>query len=236
MKLIRYLRVSTDRQATDGEGLAVRRRTSITRWARSNGHRIVGTCTDAGISGAKDLDVRLGLADALDAVRSGAAEGIVVYRLDRWARDLLLQETLLAELRRLGGRLFSESDAENELLDDNPADPTRRMVRQILGAVAEHDRAMIGLRLARARHSKAARGGYAGFGSPRYGTRAEGGELVDDLDERAAIARVLELQAEGRSLRQIADVLDAEGHRAKRGGSWHPNAVRRVLDRHGRAA
>ena len=39
MKLVAYLRVSTDRQAEEGLGLDVQDR-AIRRWARDNGHRI----------------------------------------------------------------------------------------------------------------------------------------------------------------------------------------------------
>ena len=50
---------------------------------------------------------RDGLAEALDALRSRQAGGVVVARLDRLARDLVIQEQLLAEAWRLGGEVFS---------------------------------------------------------------------------------------------------------------------------------
>ena len=79
---------------------------------------------------------------------------------------------------------------------------------------------------------KAEQGGYA-HGAPPLGFRAEGGELVPDPDEQAAVQRIVELRAEGESLRQIAAALTAEGFTPKRGGAWHPQQVARVLDRAG---
>lgn len=81
------------------------------------------------------------------------------------------------------------------------------------------------------RDLKAERGGYAGFGSPPFGLRADGKELVPDHNEQAAVALILELREQGRSLAQIVEVLHEEGNPAKRGGRWHPQTVSRVLHR-----
>ncbi len=89
---------------------------------------------------------------------------------------------------------------------------------------------MISRRLRRGREHKAEQGGYA-YGAPRLGYRAEGGVLVEDPDEMEVVARIKELRAKGRSLREIVDALEAEGLRTKRGGRWHPHTVARVLDR-----
>lgn len=230
MRLIPYLRVSTDRQAEDGTGLEVQLDT-IRGWAKANGHTLTKPYRDQGISGAKELDSRPALMDAMLALRARTANGIVVYRLDRLARDLVLQEQLLAEVRRMGGVLCSTSDAESGYLSDDPSDPARKLIRQVLGAVSEYERSMIALRLRSARDRKAKAGGYAGFGSPAFGQRAEAGQLVVDDREQQAIRRIRELRASGDSLPQIVNLLNAEGHTSKRGGRWHPTTVARVLAR-----
>jgi DNA invertase Pin-like site-specific DNA recombinase len=134
-----------------------------------------------------------------------------------------------------GGACADRSAAEAGYLTDDPDDPSRRLIRQVLGAVSAYEREMVVLRLRNGRRRKAERGGFA-YGSPSFGARAEGGALVDDVNEQAAIRRAVELRADGLSLRAIAETLGAEGHRPKRARVWHPNAVRRVLDRHDRAA
>jgi hypothetical protein len=51
------------------------------------------------------------------------------------------------------------------------------------------------------------------------------------------LQRILELRRKGSSLRQIAAVLENEGHAPKRGTRWHPEVIRAILRRHsGRAA
>lgn len=231
MRIVAYLRVSTDKQAEEGLGLDVQAE-AIERWVRKHRHRLVATFRDEGVSGSNGLDARVGLAEALRALREGKADGLVVYRLDRLARDLVLQEQLLGEIRRMGGRLFTTSAAEAGYLDDDPDDPSRKLIRQILGAVADYERGMIALRLRSGRRAKAARGGFA-YGSPAFGLRAEGGELVPVPEEQATVARARELHGQGASLRDIAQTLDAEGHRPKRGARWHPQTVARVIARQG---
>jgi DNA invertase Pin-like site-specific DNA recombinase len=49
----------------------------------------------------------IGLGDALEALRDGTAGGLVVFRLDRLARDMVIQETLLGEIRRMRRDVFS---------------------------------------------------------------------------------------------------------------------------------
>lgn len=226
MRLVGYLRVSTDKQA-DAFGLDVQRK-AITAWAKANGHRLVEVFVDEGVTGK--LEDRPALAGALHALKDRRADGIVVPKLDRLARDLIVQESLIAEVWRMGATVHSAVASEAEYLVDDPADPSRKLIRQVLGAVSEYERAMIALRLRSGRAAKAAAGGYA-FGAPAYGQRAEAKELAPDDREQAALTRMAELHADGESLRAIAETLDAEGHRPKRGESWHPMAVSRCLAR-----
>lgn len=229
MKLVGYLRVSTDRQAEEGLGLEVQEE-AIRRWAKTHGHRVVVWGRDEGVSGSNGLDTRVGLPDALDAIRANEAEGLVVYRLDRLARDLIVQETLLADLRRMGAQVFSTSRAEDDFLSDDPDDPSRKLIRQVLGAVAEYERSMIALRLRSGRRRKAEKGGFA-YGSPAYGFVAAGGDLVPEATEQRAIERIAELHGQGVSLRVIAETLDTEGFRPKRSDRWHPETLRRIVSR-----
>jgi len=229
MRVVGYLRVSTERQAEEGLGLEVQE-AKIWEWASAEGHELVAVLSDEGVSGAKELDHRPGLSDAMGLLREGSAQGIVVYRLDRLARDLIVQEQLLNEVRRMGGVTYSTSSAESGYLTDDPDDPSRRFIRQVLGAVSEYERSMITLRLRSGRRRKADRGGYA-FGAPRYGYRAEAKELAVHDDEQAAVARICALSAAGVSLRRMGTILIAEGHRPKRGTRWHPESLRRIIAR-----
>lgn len=223
---VAYLRVSTDRQSEHGLGLDIQER-AIREWAKTAGYRIVASCRDEGVSGSNGLEDREGLAEALRLLHDGVARALIVYRLDRLARDLVIQEQLLAEVWRMSADVYSTASGESDLRDD-PDDPSRRMIRQVLGAVSEYERAMISLRLRRGRARKAEEGGYA-YGAPTFGYRAENRELVPEDEEQATLARIVELREAGNSLRQIADALHEEGRRPKRGGRWYAQTVARAL-------
>lgn len=224
---IAYERVSTDRQAEEGFGLDVQD-TQIRRWCETHGHRLIAVHRDEGISGTKDTADRPGLAKAITSLE-GSAELLVVARLDRLARALTVQEAILAQVWKRSGRVVAV-DA-GEIMPDDPDDPMRTAMRQMMGVFAQLDRAMVVARMRAGRRAKEAKGGYAGKGSPRFGQRSESGELVADSLEQAVIARMVDLDGQGLSLRAIAAALEAEGHRPKRGGRWHPTVIRRTLAR-----
>jgi DNA invertase Pin-like site-specific DNA recombinase len=222
-KAIGYVRVSTAEQV-EGFGLAIQRK-AIANYCKANELRLVRTYSDEGISGSNGLDTRHGLAELLAVVESGKASGLVVYRLDRLARDLVLQETLMARMRKAGVEVLSVTEP-----DIDSDDATRVLVRQVLGAIGQYERALIRARMDAGKAAKAAGGGYTG-GRPPFGWRAEGRELVPDDAEQAVIAQAQQLADQGHSLRQIAGELEASGVRPKVGERWAPAQVARLLKR-----
>jgi DNA invertase Pin-like site-specific DNA recombinase len=222
LRLVGYLRVSTAGQVEDGQGLAIQEQL-IRSWCRTHRHRLAAVHRDEGVSGK--LETRDGLEEALSAVRFNGADGLVVSSLDRLARSLTVQEAALQQVWAAGGRVFAVDTGE--VLADDPKDPVRTFVRQVLGAVSQLEAGMIARRLRRGRLHKAESGGYA-HGAPPYGWRAESGELVPDPAEQAVVERVRALRREGLSLRDIAGLLNAEGVPSKRGGLWYPASVARV--------
>jgi DNA invertase Pin-like site-specific DNA recombinase len=191
---------------------------------------VVSVLRDEGVSGANGLESRIALAEALGLIRERTAEGLVVFRLDRLARDLVLQEQLLAEIWKMNSEVFSTSAAESDFLANDPEDPSRRLIRQMLGAVAEYERAMIFLRLRLGRKRKAESGGFA-YGSPPYGFTSEKGSLVRQEQEQEGLRFMKELRLEGYSLPAICSSLETAGFRPKRGTRWHPTTVARALRR-----
>lgn len=227
MNAIGYARVSTDAQAEDGFGVELQER-AIQQMCRERGMRLKGIVRDEAVSGAAPIEERPGLAEAVATVADGHADALVVARLDRLARRLDVQEAALARVWEAGGHVYAADTGE--VLRDDPDDPMRTFVRQVLGAVSQLDRAMIAARLRAGRRMKAERGGFA-YGSPPFGYRAEDGELVPDPAEQATIRRIRELLDEGRSLRGIARSLEAEKRPPKRSARWHPEALRVIVQR-----
>lgn len=231
MRLVGYVRVSSTGQAVDGYGLDVQEK-SLRSWAKANGHRLVGIERDEGVSGATDATDRKGLSAALLAVAEGRADGLLIPRLDRLARALTVQEAALAIIWRAGGKVFSADSGE--VLQDDPDDPMRTALRQVVGVFAELDRRMVVKRMRDGRAAKASTGkkavgayayGYAGSGKGRSR------DAAPDPAEQSAVARIVELRREGRSFRQIAATLDAEGLKPRRAQSWSAMTVSKIAYR-----
>lgn len=227
MRVIAYIRTSTARQG-EAFGPDVQR-AAIRQWARANGHTVASWQTDT-ISGTSELASRDGWREAAAQIRAGRAQGIVVARIDRLARDVMIQELLLRNLNELGGVVMSARESENDLLTGESNDPSRKLIRTILGAVSEYDREMITERLTSARKAKAARGGYA-HGALPYGYRSQRGKLVAVPAEQKALRTMAMLAAQGVPLQQIARTLTEQGHPTKRGGQWSAATVSRILKR-----
>jgi len=231
MDLVAYLRVSTESQV-DGFGLQVQER-ACRSWAKANGHRIVATYKDAGVSGTKDIADRPGLSEAIAQLRPPPrATGLVVARLDRLARALHVQESVLQVVWRSGGSVFTADDGE--VLQDDPDDPMRTFVRQVVGGVAQLERSLITKRMRDGRRAKAASGRHA-VGQYRYGQRGEGKgrerDAAPNPDERAAVDRIVQLRHSGSSYREIAATLDSEGLRPRRAARWSAMSVRNIAMR-----
>jgi DNA invertase Pin-like site-specific DNA recombinase len=191
----------------------------IRAWARRNGHRIVGMFPEEGRSGALDLEDRAALTAAIDMIATGKGQGLVCYSLDRLAREITVQEAILAKVwEEAGGRVFTTD--QDEVLRDDPDDPMRTAMRKMAGVMYELDRRLIVARLRRGRRLKAERGGFAG-GGVRYGFTTERKQLVPDQAEREVASRIRRMHRSGLSIRNITDQLNAEQVPAKRGGAWH---------------
>jgi len=228
VKLVAYLRTSTQ-----SAGNPAAQEDACRAWATTEGHEVAEVRTDRGLSGKLGPDDRPGLAAALVAVEQGDADGVVVHRLDRLARELHVQEAALARAWEAGGRVFEA--VEGEVPRDDPDDPYRRFVRQVMGAAAELERGMIAARLRTGRRRKRERGGYTGGPAVPFGQRVEGegkeARLVTDPRHAFTVARILQLRRSGLTLAAIAQRLNAAGTPAARGGRWHASSVRCVVRR-----
>ncbi len=214
VKAFAYLRVSGKGQV-DGDGFT-RQLTAIKKYAAEHDIKIVQVFREMGVSGTKDLANRPAFIEMMTALHGNGVKLVLIERLDRLARDLMVQETILGDLRKHGFDLISA--AEPDLLQD---DPSRKLFRQMMGAIAEYEKTMIVLKLRGARQRMKAKTGRCEGAKP-YGTLPGEAQIIE---------RIKELRTTGMGFDRIAAALNAEGVKPRRGKQWWGLAVNKVLTR-----
>jgi DNA invertase Pin-like site-specific DNA recombinase len=147
VEAIGYMRTSSATNVGDGKDSEARQRKAIEGYAKAAGVVIVDWFHDAAVSGADALETRPGFTALLARIAGNGVRTIVVETANRFARDLMVQEVGFVMLRDLGITLIA-ADSPSSFLDDGP---TSKLIRQILGAVAEFDKAMTVAKLKGAR-------------------------------------------------------------------------------------
>ncbi len=207
-----YLRVSGKGQV-DGDGFT-RQLKAIREYAAAHDTKIVNVYREMGVSGTKESADRPAWSELMTVLHSNGVRVVIIERLDRLARDLMVQETIIADLRKHGFELLSV--AEPDLMAN---DPTRILVRQMMGAVAQYEKSQIVLKLRGARMRKRAKEGRCEGRKP-YGFYAGEGE---------ALERIKALRAEGMGFDRVAAKLNEERVPTRTGRPWHGVVLNRIL-------
>ncbi|HEY8566545.1 MAG TPA: recombinase family protein [Beijerinckiaceae bacterium] len=218
-KAVAYLRTSSAANVGADKDSHKRQRQAIDAYARGAGIEIVAEFYDAAVSGADPVSTRPGFADMLKRVEGNGAKTIIVETASRFARDLMVQEVGYAMLKERGIELIA-ADSPNSFLDDTP---TAKLIRQVLGAVAEFDKAMTVTKLRAARDRKRATG-------LKVEGRKSHAEANPDLVRRAKLLRRRSLKGHRRSLREVAAALAAEGHLNANGRPFSASSVKAMIE------
>jgi len=221
MKVFAYLRVSTKEQL-DGGGFE-RQLETIKSLCAHRGWTIARAPFRDQQSGGTEFEGRAGLQEILALAGGDNALGIdtvVVENASRIARDLMVQEIFLSECRKRQIKVVA-ADCGEELVMAG-ADPTRVLIRQILGALAQWEKSQTVLKLQAGRRKKARETGVPCGGPVPYGKNP--GEL-------AVIADIWKLRKAGKSMRDIANKMQELGYPAPAGKNWYGVTVLQILRR-----
>jgi site-specific DNA recombinase len=215
-----YLRVSTDEQNLGPEA----QRAAILAWALRNGVTVVAWCSDHGVSGGAPIEKRAGLLEAIDALAEHKAGLMIVAKRDRLARDVVASAMIERLADRNGARIVS---AAGEGTDAD--DPSSMLMRRMVDAFAEYERAIIKARTRSALAVKKGRGERVGTVPYGFALAADGSSLVRHEGEQAVMASVLDARARGLSLRDIVAELAAAGLVSRSGKAFGKTQVERML-------
>jgi len=219
-KAVLYVRVSTDEQAL---GPAAQR-AAAQRWCEARGVQLVAVCEDLGVSGGAPLDKCAGLLAALRELEANGAGVLLVAKRDRLARDVV-KAAMVEQLATRAGAVVVSAAGEGE-----GTDPAAALMRTMVDAFAQYERALIGARTKAALAVKKAKGERVGAVPYGWQLGADGVQLERCEAEQAVMATCRELKAEGWTLAAIGTELERRGLTPRNGGRWHPVRVFRVLE------
>ena len=211
-----YIRVSGKGQV-NGDGL-IRQESTIRDYADKHGIELVEIFAEEGVSGT-EAD-RPELARMLvDLEENGhGIKTVIIERVDRLARDLMVQEFILEDFKKKGFELVSVHDGDDLLSDD----PTRTLIRQVLGAVAQYDKTMTVLKLKAARDRKRRREG-----------KCEGRKGYADDKHAHVLKEIRRLRRARKGTRRmtypmVAEKLNEMGYRSAEGKAFNGDMVRGI--------
>jgi putative DNA-invertase from lambdoid prophage Rac len=210
MAVYGYARVSTARQANEGESLEVQRR-QIEGYAMMQALVLAEILVEEGVSGSVPLHERLVGAQLLAKVTKG--DIIIAAKLDRCFRSALDALNVVEKLKTRGVKLHLI-----DLAGDIAGNGLSKLFLTIAAAFAEAERDRIRERISNVKQDQKARGQYLG-GKVPFGYRLEiieeGGKkkakLVEYAPQQEAIRTIIAMRVQGMALRQIAAALAERG-------------------------
>lgn len=220
-RAIGYIRCSTQEQQLSPDA----QRKQIKRWCQHNKVRLLRVYEDRGVSGGTEIVKRPGLLAAVEALAERNAGVLIVAKRDRLARDTMISAMIERLAERQGARIFSADNV------GNGAGPEQQLMRSLIDAFSQYERALIRSRTTAAMAQKRARGEKTG-GSVPYGyyLGSDGKKLKPHRIEQKALREIKEMRAGGATLKRIRDTLEASGAPC-RGRQWHLTTVARIVRR-----
>jgi len=215
-----YVRVSGKGQI-EGDGFE-RQENAIYAFAESKGWKVIRIFREKGVSGTVESMDREAFAEMLGLCGGTLPTTIVVERADRLARDLVVGELLFRECETAGVEVFS-ADSGEELVHAN-SDPTRVLIRQILGALAQWEKSALVKKMRLARERIKARGGRCEGAKPY--------EILNAAEAEPVKEYILTARSRGDSFHQITKQLNIGKFKSPKGGRWNSSTVFKLYTRY----
>ena len=188
-------------------------------YAEKEGYQVVGEYIDRALTGRSDdrPDFQRMIADA----KKRAFEFVIVYKLDRFARNRYDSAIYKHKLKQYGVKVLSAM----ENIGDNPESI---ILEAVLEASAEYYSVDLSQKIKRGRRDSATKGKFVGGNIP-IGYKSVAGKLVIDEEKAPIIKYAFEQYAVGVPKKQIVEELNARGIRNRAGKPYGSTAFQEAL-------
>lgn len=189
-------------------------------FAERNGYAVIGEYVDKAISGTTDS--RPDFLRMISDSSNKSFEYVIVYQLDRFARNRYDSAIYKAKLKKNGVRVLS---ARENITDD----ASGILVEGLLEAMAEYYSAELGQKIRRGMDFNAEQCLCTG-GNVALGYKVNK-EKKFEIDSEAAslVVRIFEMYASGKTVTEICDTLNKQGYKTSRGVPFNKNSLWRLL-------
>ena len=218
---VAYLRTSSAANVGADRDSERRQFDAIETFAKGNSYEIVTTFSDAATSGGDAVTARPGFSAMLERLLSNGVRTILVETASRFARDLIVQETGYEMLKSRGIELVAVDSPDSFVANT----PTANLIRQVLGAVSEFEKAMLVEKLKGARERKRRETGKKVGGRQNYAEMEGGPELI-------ALTKKLHrypVNGRRRSLREVSKALAEAGYLSTARTPYTASAISRMI-------
>lgn len=203
-----YIRVSTREQAEEGYSLDAQERL-LNDFCKAKKYNVYKIYSDEGIS-AKDIEHRPGMLQLLADASEKKFDVILVWKLTRFSRNMANLMTACEKLDKLGIGLVSYSEAFDS------STPAGRMVRSMLGTVAQFEREVTAENVYMGMLERAKQGkrtchqvlGYDLFGKDSFKINPSEAEYVNFVHDEYLIRK---------NISEVTELSKDKGYRGKRG-------------------
>jgi len=216
---IAYIRVSTGKQAEEGMSLDAQR-AKLTGLAVARGVVLAEVIVDS--ESAKDLN-RPGMIRLIEMVKAKRVSAVLIAKLDRITRSVRDLWTLVDLFNKYDVALVSPAES----LDTGTA--MGRMVMSLIASIAQWERETIGERTKEVLQQMKKSGWRVGTVPYGYMVADDERALIREPGEQAVLGLIRAWYQAGKSLREIADLLNSHNHRTRRGTPWRHQYVQNLL-------
>ena len=219
MKVIGYVRVSTDMQAEKGKSID-NQIDRIKNYCKEKNFILEEIFLDEGYSG-KNMN-RPALQEAFDRLKEGCVNGLVVWHSNRFARNLRDYLNSLDMLEKLKVKFYS-------IEEPNISGSSGKAMRNLMGVFAEYQSDITG------EHTRSVKANlkknkqvYCPY--PPLGYKNEDGKLVRDPNAFKIVDDIFQMKANGFSLHKIAKTLNDNGVRGGKNGKFHASTIQKIIN------
>lgn len=210
-----YARYSSERQT---ENSIEQQKEEILKYCERNNYNLVKFYSDSAISGKRDDREQFQLM-INDCIKNKNVEAILVWKLDRFARNRYDSAVYKKRLREVGIRVISIT----QKIDNSPESI---ILEGMLESIDEYYCANLAANVKRKLYQNAQECKFNGGIPPLgYDIDKDTKKYIINENEAKIVREMFDLYEKGKSLIEITDIFNSKGYKTKRGTDFKKNSL-----------